>query len=260
VTAATDWNPEQYDRFKRERSQPFYDLVALLQPGVRSLVDLGCGTGELTAHLVGATGASVALGLDSSAAMLAEAATHTIDGVLTFAAADIASWTDTARFDLVLANASLQWVANHHEVLARWCAALAPRGQLAVQVPYNHDHPAHTVADELRRRQPYSNYAIPHDPVGHNVLSPEQYSVWLYESGFTDQIVRLQVYGHELPDVHAVVEWVKGTTLTRFAKALPAEVYEQFLSDYRSELLRALGDARPYFYPFKRIVFWGRKA
>jgi trans-aconitate 2-methyltransferase len=260
MTAATDWNPQQYDRFKRERSQPLYDLVALLQPSVRSLVDLGCGTGELTAHLVGATGASVALGLDSSAAMLAEAATHTIDGVLTFAEADIASWTDAARFDLVLANASLQWVANHHEVLARWCAALAPRGQLAVQVPYNHDHPAHTVADELRRRQPYSTYAIPHDPVGHNVLSPEQYSVWLYEAGFTDQIVRLQVYGHELPDVHAVVEWVKGTTLTRFAKALPAEMYEQFLSDYRSELVRALGDARPYFYPFKRILFWGRKA
>jgi trans-aconitate 2-methyltransferase len=53
---------------------------------------------------------------------------------------------------------------------------------------------------------------------------------------------------------------VKGTTLTRFAKALPAEMYEQFLSEYRSELVRALGDARPYFYPFKRILFWGRKA
>jgi trans-aconitate 2-methyltransferase len=255
-----DWDPTQYDRFKRERSQPFHDLAALTQPGIRSVVDLGCGTGELTATLVRKIGAVSALGVDSSVAMLTEAATHAIDGVLTFAEADIARWTDDPRFDLVLANASLQWVPDHRGVLARWCAAITPGGQLAVQVPYNHDHPAHTIAEELRCREPYSHYGIPPDPVAHNVLSPEQYSVWLYESGFSEQIVRLQVYGHELPDAHAVVEWVKGTTLTRFAKGLPADVYERFLAEYRAELVAALGGASPYFYPFKRILFWGRKA
>jgi trans-aconitate 2-methyltransferase len=259
VTTSADWNPAQYDRFKRERSQPFYDLAALVQPGVQRLVDLGCGTGELTAFLVGATEATSALGLDSSAAMLAEAETHAIDGVLTFAEGDIASWTDEARFDLVLANASLQWVPNHVEVLQRWTAAVKSNGQLAVQVPYNHDHPAHTIAEDLRLRSPYCDYGVPPDPVAHNVLSPEQYSVWLYESGFTEQCVRLQVYGHELPDANAVVEWVKGTTLTRFAKALSPDVYECFVAEYRSELVSALGNAKPYFYPFKRILFWGRK-
>ncbi len=43
------WNPEQYERFKTERAQPFHDLLALVEPrpGMR-VVDLGCGTGELT--------------------------------------------------------------------------------------------------------------------------------------------------------------------------------------------------------------------
>jgi trans-aconitate 2-methyltransferase len=138
-------------------------------------------------------------------------------------------------------------------------AAIAPRGQLALQVPYNHDHPAHTIAAELRLEVPFSGYDIPADPVAHNVLSPEDYSIFLYEAGLVDQMVRLQVYGHELPDAHAVVEWVKGTTLTRFAKALPADVYEQFLGAYRERLVATLGDSQPYFYPFKRILVWARK-
>jgi trans-aconitate 2-methyltransferase len=251
-----DWNPTQYDRFKRERSQPFFDLAALVQSGVRRLVDLGCGTGELTAHLVRATGTTRAIGIDSSPAMLAEASAHEIDGLLEFERADIAGWTSNGDIDLVFANASLQWVPDHRAVLGRWIAALAPNGQLAVQVPYNHDHPAHTIAADLRSEAPFNSFDIPSDPVGHNVLSPEEYSVLLYEAGFADQVVRLQVYGHELPDAHAVVEWVKGTTLTRFAKALPADVYEEFLAAYRERLVVELGNAQPYFYPFKRILFW----
>jgi trans-aconitate 2-methyltransferase len=128
-----------------------------------------------------------------------------------------------------------------------------------VQVPYNHDHPAHVIADDLRRVAPYISYPVPHDPVAHNVLAPQEYAVLLHEAGLAEQQVRLQVYGHELPGVHAVVEWVKGTTLTRFAKALPADVYDRFLVEYTGRLVDALGDARPYFYPFKRILMWGRK-
>ena len=46
------WNPEQYLKFAAERAAPFADLVALLdvRPGLHA-VDLGCGTGELTAKL-----------------------------------------------------------------------------------------------------------------------------------------------------------------------------------------------------------------
>jgi trans-aconitate 2-methyltransferase len=238
-----DWNPEQYDRFKRERSQPFYDLTALVQSGARRVVDLGCGTGELTAYLTRAVEATHARGIDSSPAMLAEAAPHAVDGVLSFELGDIATWTGPADVDLVFANASLQWVPDHIGVLNRWVDALSPHGQLAVQVPYNHDHPAHTIADDLRNETPYSSYGVPPDPVAHNVLPPDRYAALLYDLGFVEQHVRLQVYGHELPDADAVVEWVKGTTLTRFAKVLPADVYEHFLVEYRRRLVAALGDA-----------------
>ena len=106
------WDPSQYDRFRDERRQPFHDLLALVRPvaGGR-VVDLGCGTGELTRILHSATGAGDTLGLDASGAMLAGTARLEADG-LHFSLGDIDTW-EGADYDLVFANASLQWVAGH---------------------------------------------------------------------------------------------------------------------------------------------------
>ena len=58
----------------------------------------------------------------------------------------------------------------------------------------------------------------------------------LHEIGFSDQHVRLQVYGHELASTDAVVEWTKGTTLLRFQKLLPEELFDPFVERYRQRL------------------------
>ena len=58
----------------------------------------------------------------------------------------------------------------------------------------------------------------------------------------------------------AVIEWVKGSLLTPFRERLSPEDYAHFLDRYEHELLAAEGDHRPYLYPFKRILMWGRRA
>jgi trans-aconitate 2-methyltransferase len=147
-------------------------------------------------------------------------------------------------------------------VVSRWWAALAGGGQLAVQVPANADHPSHRVASEVAASEPFLSAlggSPPPDPVATNVLAPEQYAILLDHLGATRQHVRLQVYGHVLDSSGDVVEWVKGTSLTRFANALPPTLYEAFVDEYRQRLLARLGDRAPYFYPFKRILFWASK-
>ena len=71
--------------------------------------------------------------------------------------------------------------------------------------------------------------------------------------------MRLQVYGHVLESPDAVVEWVRGTLLTDYESRMPQPLYEEFVARYRARLSAALGDQRPYFYPFKRILLWGRR-
>ena len=36
MTTASDWNPEQYRKFATERELPFWELVDLIDAGVRS--------------------------------------------------------------------------------------------------------------------------------------------------------------------------------------------------------------------------------
>jgi len=241
------WDVDQYERFKNERAQPFRDLAALIEPRHNMrIVDLGCGTGELTRELHEQLAASETLGIDSSESMLQKASPS---ATLHFQRGDIESFTTDRPFDLVFSNAALHWIPDHERLFTRLMSLLAPNGQLAAQMPANHDHPSHRIAAELA-----TSFGIAPRTV--NVLPPESYAVLLHCLGFKRQHVRLQVYGHVLPSTRDVVEWTKGSTLTPYRDALPSDRYEEFLAEYTDRLVATLGDARPYFYTFKRVILW----
>ncbi len=253
------WNPEQYARFHDERSRPFFDLLALVRPtpGMR-VVDLGCGTGELTRALHERLGAAETLGLDASPAMLARSADYAGDG-LRFERGDIAEFAPAQPFDLVFSNAALQWVPDHERLLPRLAAALRPAGgQLAIQMPTNDDHLSHVTAHRIAQSEPFRT-ALGGYVRQVPLLKPERYAEILDELGFGKLHVRMQVYAHHLPEPGSVVEWVKGSLLTDYQRRLPPELFDEFLARYREALLPQLPDRRPYFYPFKRLLIWGMR-
>ena len=251
------WQPEQYARFRAEREQPFHDLLALVEPvpGGR-VVDLGCGTGVLTRVLHEYTRASETVGVDRSEAMLAQSEQHAGGGVR-FEQGDIATFAGT-DLDVVFSNAALQWVDGHEALFPRLAATLREGGQLAVQMPMNHDHPSHTVAHEVAR-EPRHAKALGGYVRGYPLREVEWYAELLARLGFGEQHVRLQVYLHRLAGPEEVVEWVKGSLLTDYRNRLSSEEYEAYLADFRERLLEELPDERPYLYPFKRLLLWGRK-
>ena len=259
VTPIEGWNPDQYERFFAERRQPFDDLVALCLPvpGGR-VVDLGCGTGNLTVELHDRLQAAATAGLDSSESMLARARVNHGDVPgLTFTEGNIETWLGEG-LDLVFANASLQWVDDHLNVLARMRTALVEGGQLAFQVPSNFRHPSHVLARQVANEAPFIDALdddVPEDR-GRFVLSPEIYADLLYELGARKQVVRMEVYGHELSSTSDVVEWVMGTLLTPYRTRLSPELFADFVDRYRERLLEELGDREPYFYGFRRILCW----
>jgi len=251
-----DWDPAQYERFKAERSRPFFDLLDLVRgcEGGR-VVDLGCGTGELTRAMHERLRAKETIGVDSSDAMLAKARAFVGAG-LRFEKGDIEKYAPDGRFDLVFSNAALQWVDDHPRLLASLAELLAPRGQLAVQIPSNDDHPSHLVAREIARESPFREALGGHQRVFPN-LSLSEYATTLHRLGFREQKVEMVVYAHLLASRDEVVEWVKGTLLTDYETRMPADMWPRFLARYREVLLPKLDDAQPYFYPFKRTLFWG---
>ncbi|HJZ87869.1 MAG TPA: methyltransferase domain-containing protein [Polyangia bacterium] len=251
------WDPTQYEQFRAEREQPFWDLLALVRarPGLR-VIDLGCGTGALTRALHRRLGARETLGIDSSQAMLARAAELAEPG-LRFERADIAEVASLLPWDLVFSNAALHWVPGHQGVLTRLTGLLADGGQLAVQMPANDDQPSHRVATELAAEPPFAAALAQAGPPGRaTLLLPEQYAELLERLGYREQHVRLQIYGHHLAARDQVVEWVRGTLLTDYQRRLPPELYALFLERYRARLLARLPDRRPFFFTYRRLLLW----
>jgi trans-aconitate 2-methyltransferase len=243
------WSPEQYERFKTERRQPFVDLLSLVEKRPRMrIVDLGCGTGELTRELHEELGAEETLGIDNSETMLLKAG-HFGGEMLRFAQGDIEAFVTDEPYDLVFSNAAFHWVPDHEQLFARLTNFLSNEGQLAVQMPANDDHPSHSVAAAVAREfgvEPRADYVLP----------TQRYAELLHRLGYKRQHVRLQVYGHVLPSNDDVVEWVRGALLTHY-EALLADRFGDFLAAYRERLAGVLGETRPYFYTYKRVLIWG---
>ena len=202
-----DWNPSLYLQFDAERTRPAADLlsrIAHLQ--VEHAVDLGCGPGNLTLTLAERWPTARIQGIDSSEAMIRAA--RGTDRVH-FAVGGIEEWaTGTDRADVVVANASLQWVPGHLELLGALKERVAEGGWLAFQVPGNFDEPSHAIRRELAALPEYAAHvngvAVPssHDPRDyHRVLASDGWRVDAWET----------TYLHELTGVDPVFAWVSGT-------------------------------------------------
>jgi trans-aconitate 2-methyltransferase len=204
-------------------------------------------------------GARETVGVDSSAAMFARSEPRA-GGGLRFELADLRAFAARLEahgsFDLVLSNATLQWVPDQAAVLEGLTGLLADGGQIAIQVPANEDHVAHVMAREVAAETPFREALDGYSHAFSN-LTPEGYAQLLDRLGYREQHVRLQVYAHHLPSRADVVEWVRGALLTGYERRLPPEVFAAFVERYRDRLLDVLDDARPFLYPFKRILVWG---
>ncbi|HEV2916007.1 MAG TPA: methyltransferase domain-containing protein [Pyrinomonadaceae bacterium] len=246
------WNPDRYRQFQKERFQPFDDLLRLVKrsEGMR-VVDLGCGTGELTARLADGLPASEVTGIDSSAEMLARAREQHARRGLRFEQGSIE--TAVGEWDLVFSHAAIHWVEDHQSLVPRLLRLVRRGGQLAVQLPSNHGHASHTLITEVALEEPF-RLALGGWTRASPVLSIEAYAELLYEHGAEEIAVFEKVYPHVLESSDAIAEWTRGTTLVPYFERLPEKLHEPFMQRYR-ERLSALWPASPVFYGFKRILF-----
>ena len=244
--AEFQWDPHRYLTYADERGRPFVELLARVgATAPRTVVDLGCGPGNLTALLADRWPGADVVGIDSSAEMVAAAT----DERVRFEVGDLRSWTGPA--DVVVSNATLQWVPGHLDLLPRLVSSVTPGGWLAFQVPGNFDEPSHTIRAELAAEEPYAAHtdgvAVPasHDPADYlDALAGLGCRVDAWET----------TYLHVLTGPDPVFTWVSGTGARPTLQALPDDLRPAFEAEFKRRLAAAYPEqAYGVVLPFRRV-------
>jgi trans-aconitate 2-methyltransferase len=239
------WDPIQYGRYAGERSRPFFELTARIRADApESIVDLGCGSGELTETLAQRWPEALVRGVDSSPEMIERAPR---DGAVQFTVGAAEEFS-AAGVDVLVSNATLQWVPTHRELLVRWAEELNPGGWLAVQVPANFGAPSHVLMRELAESPRWRNRL-------HGVLrgtestAPATEYLELLAGCGMDVDAWQTEYVHVLDGSDPVLEWLRGTGLRPVLAALPAPEAAAFCDEYAARLREAY-PRRAYGTPF----------
>jgi trans-aconitate 2-methyltransferase len=255
------WDPAGYLRFAGERARPFADLTGRLRArSPRTVVDLGCGEGALTASLAARWPGARVTGVDSSPEMLAAAAAHAVPGRVAFALGDVRTWEPDAPVDVLVTNAVLHWVPGHDRLLARWAAGLAPGGELAVQVPGNFRAPTHALLAQLCAAPRWAGRLADVAPAPDAVLDPAGYLDVLTAAGLSADVWET-TYLHVLTGADPVLAWVRSTVLRPVLARLEPQEAAGLTADYAAAL-RAAYPRRAdgtTLLPFRRVFAVGTR-
>lgn len=228
-----NWNPIQYEKFFKDRTQPAIDLANRLEDfAPNSILDLGCGPGNSTKVLIDKFPTAKIIGADNSDEMLKKARElyPDIEFIYLDANGDLNEVNE--KFDIVFSNACIQWLPNHNKLLPKLMTLLKPNGILAIQIPMQREHPVHIIINELVNTTKWNDKITPRQ---YNNLTTEEYFDVLSHIS-NDFEIWETTYCHRMPSYESIIEWYKGTGLRPYLEQLTENDSKEFINDVYSKL------------------------
>ena len=259
------WDANLYLKFSDHRVRPALDLMGRLDPanGARpghAIYDLGCGAGNITRILAERFTEPPIVGIDSSEEMLAKARTQTTDKRVTFAKGNLAQFKPDLPPSILYSNAAYHWLEGHIDMFPGLLKLLPSGGQLAVQMPRNHEEPSHALMrtaveagpwkaklDQVRGIRPVFEPARYYD-----VLKPLCSDLEVWES----------IYQQPLTGKDPVAQYTAGSGLRPYMQVLDEAEGKAFYETYAGMLAKAY-PTRPdgiTLFPFRRLFIVARRA
>jgi trans-aconitate 2-methyltransferase len=232
------WSAAQYLTFEDERTRPVRDLLAAIpEIAAKLAVDIGCGPGNSTERLAARLPDAEIIGLDSSPDMIAAARKRLPH--LRFEIESIDAWAAPGPFDVILANAVLQWLPDHATLFPSLAGRLSVGGSLAVQMPDNLDEPAHRLMRDIAAEGPWAEKLAPALAARQPMGTADWYYALLRAHSSRVDIWRT-TYHHPLSGgAAAVVDWFKGSGLRPYLDQLSVSEQAEYLLRYETEVALA---------------------
>ncbi len=224
------------------------------------ILDAGCGSGRLTAHLLRKFPESHVIGLDVSGEMLEQARRNLrrFRRRLELVEGDLLTAKPGPKFELVFSNAAFHWIRDHTRLFQNIHRWLAPGGRLVAQ--YGGAGNLGRIAtltpllSELSLFRPhFRNFRRPV-----NYGAPSATRKLLRDSGFQEIQVRLHKAPTPFPSRTRFRDFVRNVILIPDLSRLPTpdlkEAYlDAFLALYEKKF------ARPYLLDYVRLTIWAKR-
>lgn len=243
------WRPQGYAAnagFVPELGRPLIDLLDP-KPGER-ILDVGCGTGVLTAELVARGG--LVVGIDSSEEMVAAALSRGLDARM----ADAYELPFSHEFDAAFSNAALHWMRRDPDAVLRGIRrALTPDGRFVGEMG------GHGNMDAVRRAL--------HQVLREKDIDPERVDPWFFPTpvdyrrrleaaGF--EVDRIELFPRPTPLPTGMAGW-----LDTFGGPFLSEIPESSRAGATAEVVRRLqpslcDEAGIWVAPYVRLRFQAR--
>jgi trans-aconitate 2-methyltransferase len=263
--ASTVWDANLYLKFADARMRPALDLMGRLDPANaarpgHAIYDLGCGAGNISRILAERFPGAPVVGIDSSEQMLEKARSQTADPRVSFAKGDLAHFKPDAPPSILYSNAAYQWLPGHIDMFPGLMKLLPSGGQLAIQMPRNHEAPSHALMHQAAKSGPWASKLAGIGGIS-RVEEPAQYFDVLKPFS-SDLEVWESIYQQVLTGKDPVAQYTASTGLRPFLEALAEPERAQFYAAYA----KLIAEAYPTradgitLFPFRRLFIVARRA
>lgn len=245
------WDAQLYDDKHAFVWQMGSGLIEILAPQAgETVLDLGCGTGHLTAQIA-ERGAQV-LGIDASASMIEQA--QNLFPALEFRVADGTDFEVDAPFDAIFSNAALHWIKPPERAAACMSRALKPGGRLVAE--FGGQGNVQTILGAIALAAKTLGYQLPDNP--NYFPSIAAYATLLEAHGLETTAATLFERPTPLEGDNGLRQWI---LMFRPAslQAIPAERQQEFFALSEEFARPTLWRDNTWFADYRRLRLVARK-
>lgn len=230
------------------------DCLELLSPkqGER-ILDLGCGTGQLTSEI--AASGAITIGIDRAPTMISQAQQNYPD--LQFEVADARDFYFAEPFDAVFSNATLHWIKEPKKAITCIWNALKPGGRFVAEFGGK----GNIGAIERALNHALETVGYPVEPE-HNLLyfpSIGEYSTLLEKQGFSVTYATLFERPTPLEDGEKGLQnWLE-MFANSFLQAIPINKHVSVIENIENQLRPELYRDGTWFADYKRLRVVAKK-
>lgn len=255
----SDWNPDLYLKFNRERIQPSLDLVTRIKSDSPSrIIDIGCGPGNSTQVLAQRWPEAMIIGIDNSPAMIEKAKKDYPDQNWLLLDAEKDEFPDT--YDIVFSNATIQWIPDHSKLLRKLSEVLSKKGLIAIQIPQFWDMPLGKAIEKIANHSRWNSTTKGVT----ELFTIHNYSFYFDQLSLQfNEIDMWETYYMHIMDSHlSILEMIRSTGLKPYLDRLDSEKdKEEFEAQVLMEIRRDYPKQEngKVIFPFRRLFFIAEK-